>query len=67
MSSVRSMHMRYLNMVGYHFHFITEDHLQDGHVLEVDISQATAQTFQYFNMYLPKTFSFLELSFSNLE
>jgi acetolactate decarboxylase len=32
-----------LNVVGYHFHFISDDHSQGGHVLDVSINTATVK------------------------
>ncbi|MFN8771125.1 MAG: acetolactate decarboxylase [Neisseriaceae bacterium] len=61
------IHMQCLNMINYHFHFITHDYQWGGHVLDVDIKAASvaAQRVQQFNLYLPNTASFSEFQFEN--
>ena len=55
-----------LNSVGWHFHFITEDLAQGGHVLQVSVGEATAllDATQGFELFLPEeeVFQGMELS-----
>lgn len=55
-----------LNSVGWHFHFLTEDLTQGGHVLQVSVDEATAllDATPGFELFLPeeKVFQNLELS-----
>ena len=55
-----------LNSVGWHFHFLTEDLSQGGHVLQVSVDKATAQldATPGFELFLPEeeTFQSMELS-----
>ncbi len=55
-----------LNSVGWHFHFLTEDLAQGGHVLQVSVGEATASldATPGFELFLPEeeTFQNMELS-----
>jgi len=55
-----------LNSVGWHFHFLTEDLTQGGHVLQVSVDEATAMldATPGFELFLPEddTFQNMELS-----
>ena len=55
-----------LNSVGWHFHFLTEDRTQGGHVLQVSVGEATAllDATPGFELFLPEeeTFQNMELS-----
>ena len=55
-----------LNSVGWHFHFLTEDLTQGGHVLQVSVDEATAllDATPGFELFLPeeKVFQNMELS-----
>lgn len=55
-----------LNSIGWHFHFLTEDHTQGGHVLQVSVSEATAllDATPGLELFLPeeKAFQDMELS-----
>ncbi len=53
-------YMRGLNVPGYHFHFITQDHRRGGHVLEVNLKAGQVQidNLSQLNMVLPNTDAF---------
>ena len=55
-----------LNSVGWHFHFLTEDHARGGHVLQVSVEDATAllDATPGFELFLPdeEAFQRMELS-----
>jgi acetolactate decarboxylase len=41
-----------VDVVGYHLHFLTDDHLSGGHLLECDVKNATVEIDQINNYYL---------------
>ena len=59
-------YMNDLNAVGWHFHFVSEDKQQGGHVLDLDIDNAEVKwdNTDGFNMLLPETQMFPELDFT---
>ena len=52
-----------LNVPGYHLHFITEDRKAGGHILEIQVANATAQVdvTAGFAMQLPTSGDFYEV------
>ena len=60
------VYMNDLNAVGWHFHFVSEDKQQGGHVLDLDIDNAEVKwdNTDGFNMLLPETQMFPELDFT---
>ena len=59
-------YMNDLKAVGWHFHFVSEDKQQGGHVLDLDIDNAEVKwdNTDGFNMLLPETQMFPELDFT---
>ena len=55
-----------LNSVGWHFHFLTEDLSQGGHVLQVSVEEATAllDATPGFELYLPEDEAFQNMELS---
>ena len=55
-----------LNSVGWHFHFLTEDLTQGGHVLQVSVDEATAvlDATPGFELYLPEDEAFQNMELS---
>ena len=55
-----------LNSVGWHFHFLTEDLTQGGHVLQVSVDEATAMldATPGFELYLPEDEAFQNMELS---
>ena len=59
--------MSSLNSVGWHFHFISDDKKNGGHVLELDLNRGSFQLDRTdgFRMILPKTDDFTALNFKH--
>jgi acetolactate decarboxylase len=55
-----------LNVPGYHFHFLSEDGKQGGHVLDCAVAGGAAEidTLENFTMFLPKDREFMTADFS---
>ena len=55
-----------LNSVGWHFHFLTEDLTQGGHVLQVSVDEATAMidATPGFELFLPEDEAFQNMELS---
>jgi len=55
-----------VNVPGYHLHFITEDRKAGGHILEIQVSNATAQVdvTAGFAMQLPSSGDFYNVNLS---
>lgn len=55
-----------LNVPGYHFHFLSEDGTQGGHVLDCALTSGVAEidTLENFTMFLPREAAFMKADFS---
>jgi len=55
-----------INVPGYHFHFLSEDGKQGGHVLDCALGRGSAaiDTLENFTMFLPRERNFMEADFS---
>ena len=55
-----------INVPGYHFHFLSEDGKQGGHVLDCSLTQGEAaiDTLENFTMFLPREQEFMKADFS---
>jgi acetolactate decarboxylase len=61
-------HMAYINMVGYHFHFMSSHRCLGGHVLDIDIKEGIGYIHEihYLDIYIPSTNSFAALDFNDI-